>query len=318
MFSKVKKTYKEFPDTFWVITFASFIDQIGGFMLMPFISIYMIRTFGMTMIEAGIVFLIVGIGSLIGGMIGGALTDKFGRKSMALYGLLISGLFSVILIFVNEKTTLYFVVGLMGLVGSLGGPARGAMIADVLPPEQRAEGYGILRVVVNLSATIGPALGGFLATRSFMWIFIGDAISSVITAAIFFFKIPETKPTKKEEGTDFPEKPETVGESTGGYKDVFRDWKFMFFIGVSMIMSLVYMNMNFTLPVFLVNDLSFSPQIYGWLISMNAFMVVIFQFYITRKVKKFPALVVIAIGNLLYGIGFAMYGFISSIAFVFI
>ncbi|MHA1473904.1 MAG: MDR family MFS transporter [Promethearchaeota archaeon] len=318
MFSKVKKTYKEFSDTFWVITFASFIDQIGGFMLMPFISIYMIRTFGMTMIEAGIVFLIVGIGSLIGGMIGGALTDKFGRKSMALYGLLISGLFSVILIFVNEKTTLYFVVGLMGLVGSLGGPARGAMIADVLPPEQRAEGYGILRVVVNLSATIGPALGGFLATRSFMWIFIGDAISSVITAAIFFFKIPETKPTKKEEGTDFPEKPETVGESTGGYKDVFRDWKFMFFIGVSMIMSLVYMNMNFTLPVFLVNDLSFSPQIYGWLISMNAFMVVIFQFYITRKVKKFPALVVIAIGNLLYGIGFAMYGFISSIAFVFI
>ncbi len=318
MFSKVKKTYKEFPDTFWVISFASFIDNIGSFMLMPFISIYMTRTFGIGMIEAGIVFLIVGIGSLIGGIIGGALTDKFGRKSMALYGLLISGLFSVILIFVNDIITLYFVVGLMGIVGSLGGPARGAMVADVLPPDQRAEGYGILRVVVNLSATIGPALGGFLATQSFMWIFIGDAISSVIAAIIFFFKIPETKPTKKVEGTDVPEKPETIGQSMGGYKDVFRDWKFIFFIGVSMIMSLVYMNMNFTLPVFLNDDLTLSPQIYGWLISMNAFMVVILQFYVTRKVKKFPALVMIAIGNLLYGIGFAMYGFISSIAFVFI
>ena len=318
MVSKLKKTYKEFPDTFWVITFASFIDQIGSFMLMPFISIYMIRTFDIGMTEAGIVFLIVGIGSLIGGIIGGALTDKFGRKRMALYGLLISGLFSVIMIFVNELTTLYIVVGLMGLVGSLGGPARGAMIADVLPPEQRAEGYGILRVAINLSATIGPAIGGFLATQSFMWIFIGDAITSAITAVIFVLKVPETKPTKKVEDTDLPAKPETVGTSMGGYKDVFRDWKFMFFIGVSMIMSLVYMNMNFTLPVFLVNDLLFSPQIYGWLISMNAFMVVIFQFPITRKVKKFPALVVIAIGNLLYGIGFAMYGFISSLAFVFI
>jgi len=318
MFSKVKKTYKEFPDTFWVITFAAFIDNIGSFMLMPFISIYMTSTFGIGMIEAGIVFLIVGIGSLVGGIIGGALTDKFGRKGMALYGLLMSGLFSLILIFINDLTMLYIVVGLMGLMGSLGGPARGAMIADVLPPEQRAEGYGILRVVANLSATIGPALGGFLATRSFMWIFIGDAISSVIAAIIFYFKVPETKPTKKVEGTDVPKKPETVGQSMGGYKDVFRDWKFMFFIGTSMIMSLVYMNMNFTLPVFLNNDLSFSTQIYGWLISMNAFMVVIFQFYITRKVKKFPALVMIAIGNLLYGIGFAMYGFISSIAFVFI
>jgi MFS family permease len=318
MFSKVKKTYKEFPETFWVISFASFIDNIGSFMLMPFISIYMTTTFGIGMIEAGIVFLIVGIGHMFGGLIGGALTDKYGRKSLALYGLLISGLFSLIFIFVNNVVTLYFVVGLMGLVGSLGGPARGAMIADVLPQDQRAEGYGILRVVVNLSATIGPALGGFLATQSFMWIFIGDAISSVITAGIFFFKIPETKPTKEVEETDLPKKPKTNEQSGGGYKEIFRDWKFMFFIGVTMIMSLVYMNMNFTLPVFLNDDLSFSPQIYGWLISMNAFMVVILQFYITRKIKKFPALVMIAIGNLFYGIGFAMYGFISTIAFVFI
>ncbi len=318
MFSKVKKTYKEFPDTFWVISFASFIDNIGGFMLMPFVSIYMTRTFGIGMIEAGIVFLIIGIGLLLGSLIGGALTDKFGRKNMALFGLLVSGLFSLIMIFINDIITLYFVVGIMGLVGSLGDPARGAMVADVLPPEQRAEGYGILRVVVNISATIGPALGGFLATQSFMWIFIGDAITSVLAAIIFFFKIPETKPTKKVESSDTPVKPETVGQSMGGYKDVFRDWKFMFFIGVSMIMSLVYMNMNFTLPVFLDNDLTLSPQIYGWLISMNAFMVVILQFYVTRKVKKFPALIMIALGNLLYGIGFVMYGFISTISFVFI
>ncbi|QEE17297.1 MDR family MFS transporter [Promethearchaeum syntrophicum] len=318
MFTKAKKTYKEFPDTFWVITLGSFIDQIGGFMLMPFISFYMTSTFGIGMIEAGIVFLIVGLGSLVGGIIGGALTDKFGRKSMALYGLLMSGLFSLILIFINNLTTLYIVVGLMGLVGSLGGPARGAMIADVLPPEQRAEGYGILRVAINLSATIGPALGGFLLGQGFMWIFIGDAVTSAITAVIFYIKVPETKPIKKIEDTDIPAKPETVGQSMGGYKDVFKDWKFMFFIGISMIMTLVYMNMNFTLPVFLIDDLSFSPQIYGWLISMNAFMVVVLQFYITRKVKKFPALIVIAIGNLLYGIGFAMYGFISSLAFVFI
>jgi len=169
-----------------------------------------------------------------------------------------------------------------------------------------------------LKQSVGPALGGFLVNQSFMWIFIGDAVTSAITAVIFFIKVPETKPTNKVEDTDIAAKPETIGTSMGGYKDVFRDWKFLFFIGISMIMTLVYMNMNFTLPVFLRDDLSFSPQIYGWLISMNAFMVVIFQFYITRKMKKFPALVVIAIGNLLYGIGFAMYGFISTVAFAFI
>jgi MFS family permease len=322
MFTKVKNTYKEFPETFWVITLASFIDNIGSFMLMPFISLYMTQKFGIGMVEAGIVFLIVGIGHLVGGLVGGALIDKFGRKKMALYGLFISGSFSIIMVLIHNINTLYIVVGLMGLFGSLGGPARGAMLADVLPPKQRAEGYGILRVVVNLSATIGPALGGFLATDNFAWIFIGDAISSAITAVIFFIKVPETKPEPKpkkiEDGLEIPEKEETIASTMGGYKEVFRDWKFMFFIGVSMIMSLVYVNMNFTLPVFLVDDLEFSPKIYGWLISMNAFMVVVLQFWLTRRVKRFPALIIIGIGNLLYGIGFAMYGFISSMLFVFI
>ena len=66
----------------------------------------------------------------------------------------------------------------------------------------------------------------------------------------------------------------------------------------------------------MVNDLLLSPQIYGWAVSMNAFIVVILQFYVTRKVKKFSALVMIAIGNVFYGIGFVMFGFISSILFV--
>ena len=49
---------------------------------------------------------------------------------------------------------------------------------------------------------------------------------------------------------------------------------------------------------------------------MNAFMVVTMQFWIMRKIKAFPALIMMAIGNLLYGIGFGMYGFISTVPMV--
>lgn len=297
---------------------------------MPFISLYLTQTFSIGLMEAGIIFLIVGIGNVIGGMVGGALTDKFGRKTMALYGLVISGLFSLVMMFITNLMTLYIVVGIMGLVGSLGGPARGAMIADVLPPEQRAEGYGILRIVANVSATIGPAIGGFLATQNFNWIFIGDAIASALTAIVFIIMVPETKPADPEPTESTAEEslidseplgenaPAPAAKKSGGYRDVFLDWQFMFFIGACMLMNLVYMNMNFSLPVFLNVELGIEPKIYGWVISMNAFMVVIMQFFITRKVKKFQALIMIAVGNLLYGIGFVMYGFISSIPMVFI
>ncbi|MHA1672329.1 MAG: MDR family MFS transporter [Promethearchaeota archaeon] len=332
MLNKVKKTYREFPDTFWVLTFSSFIDNIGSFMLMPFIALYLTESFGITMVQMGIIYIIVGIGNMIGGMIGGVLTDKFGRKRIALFGLLSSGAFSLLFMFITDINILYYLVGFMGLLGSLGGPARQAMLADILPPKQRTEGFGILRVVVNLSATIGPALGGFLAGYDFRWLFLGDAISSLLTAIIFAIKIPETSPTKSkteskiernsvettEMLTSEPVKEEKSAKKSGGYGEVFRDWKFMIFVGISMVMVFVYMNMNGTLPVFLRDNLGMDKMVYGYLISMNAFMVVIMQFWITRKIKLRSGLVMMAVGNLLYGIGFGMYGIISTIPMVYL
>ena len=210
----------------------------------------------------------------------------------------------------------------MGLLGAIGGPARRAMVSDILPEKQRAEGYGIMRVVLNISAAIGPALGGLLATYNFMWIFIGDALSSFITAIIFIKKMPETLPklSKKKEIPETQESEEKIVKKSGdgGYKEVFLDWRFMIFVFVSGIMSLTYMQMNSTLPVFLTDELLFSKQIYGFLLSMNAIMVVVMQFWITRRIKLFPALILMGVGNILYGIGFGMYGFIATIPLAFL
>ena len=274
MFTKLKQTYREFPNTFWVLIFSSFIDNIGSFMVMPFISLYMTEKFNIDIIEVGFGFTLYAIGSLFGNLIGGVITDKFGRKKSAIFGIIVSGLFSLTLIFINELLVLYIVIGIMGLVGSIGGPARGAILADILPEKQRAEGFGILRVVVNLSATIGPALGGFLASQNFDWLFIGDAISSVITAFIFFFKIPETSPTQQTPDMDQDEieggnlseitssETDAKVKVTVGYNEIFRDWRFMVIVFLSMITSFVYMNMNSTLPIFLRDDLLLDKQIY--------------------------------------------------------
>jgi MFS family permease len=45
---------------------------------------------------------------------------------------------------------------------------------------------------------------------------------------------------------------------------------------------------------------------------MNAAMVVLFQFPITRRIAKYRPLILMAVGALLYAIGFGMYGFVST------
>jgi MFS family permease len=86
----------------------------------------------------------------------------------------------------------------------------------------------------------------------------------------------------------------------------------MLFIGACMLMVLVYMNMNTTLGVYLRDVYGVPESGYGWILSLNAAMVVLFQFYTTQRVENKPPLMMMALGTALYAIGFAMYGFVSA------
>ena len=313
MFTKIKSAYNEYPNAFKVLTLATFIDMLGSFLLYPFYALYITAHFGVGMTEVGLLFTIFSTGNIIGGIIGGALADKYGRRVMVIIGLVASGTGSIFQGLVDDLALFYMIAGILGLVGNFGGPARQAMVADLLPKEKQAEGFGILRVAFNVSATVGPILGGFLATRSFMLLFIADAISSLVTAGIVYAVIPETKPQNLE---DKPE--ETMMQTLKGYNEVLKDGLFVLFLLISVVSVLVYMQMNSTLSVFLRDVHGFSEQSFGFLLSMNALMVVIFQFWITRKISKYAPMKMMAFGMIFYMIGFGMYGFVSAVYMFFI
>jgi MFS family permease len=313
MFTKIRLAYKEYPNAFKVLTLATFIDMLGSFLLYPFYALYITEHFGVGMTQVGILFSIFSAGNIFGGMIGGALADKYGRRIMVIIGLVASGMGSISMGLVDNLNLFYIIAGFLGLVGNFGRPARQAMVADLLPKEKQAEGFGILRVAFNLSATLGPLLGGFLATRAFILLFITDAVSSLITAILVYLVIPETKPQTQDN-----EQEETVMKTLIGYKEVLKDYVFVLFLVVSAITVLVYIQMNSTLSVFLRDVHGFSPQNFGFLLSMNAFMVVLFQLWISRRISKYAPMKMMALGTLFYMIGFGMYGFISAVYLFFI
>ena len=199
---------------------------------------------------------------------------------------------------------------IVGTLSSIGGPAHEAVVADLLPPEKRAEGYGIIRVIFNLAVIIAPAIAGLLIARSYILLFIVDAVISLICAGIVLFALPETKPQAQANA-----KPETMKQTFAGYGRVFKDTPFVAFIGVTIMMSLVYMNMNTTLGVFLRDQHGLPEVGYGSLLSINAILVVLFQFWIARRLEKYKSMLMMAAGSFLYAIGFAMYGFVSGYIF---
>jgi len=103
-----------------------------------------------------------------------------------------------------------------------------------------------------------------------------------------------------------------------GYKEVFRDSVYIMFLAVSVITVLVYKQLCITLSVFLLTVYKFPLESFGILVNMNALIVVLFQFWITKRTSKYAPMKMMAFGTLLYMIGFGMYGFISEVYLFFI
>jgi MFS family permease len=301
--------YDEYPRQFWILILGSFIDRLGGALLFPFFTLYITRKFGVGMTTVGVIFGVFSVSSVVGSMFGGALSDRLGRKGLLLFGLVMSALSSLVMGSVNDLGLFLAVVVFVGVLADSAGPARQAMVADLLPEGQRAQGFGILRVVINLSVTIGPMIGGLLAARSYMLLFVSDAVTSLITAGIVYVALQETRPGAAS-GEEVSQ--ETMAQTFGGYVQVLRDAAFGWFLAASVLMVLVYMQMNTTLAVYLRDSHGISVQGFGYILSLNAAMVVLFQFPITRWISKYRSLVVMAVGTLLYAVGFAMYGFFST------
>ena len=308
--SSIRDVYRDYPQPFWYLMGASFIDALGGALLFPFFTLYVTEKFGIGLSQVGLIFAGLTVTNVIGSTLGGGLADRFGRKSMVIFGLISSALTVLALGLIDriEVFTLFALV--TGLTGNIGGPARGAMVADLLPEEKRAAGFGLHRVIHNLAFVIGPAVGGLLAARSYLLLFVIDTIASLLTAGLVFALLPETRPQPVA-----GEPAVSTVQTFRDYGKVFRDRLYMVFLLATGLMVLVYTQMQGPLAVFLRDVHGLGEQRWGYILSLNAGMVVVMQFWITRRIENLPPFLVLAAGTLFYVVGFGMYAYVGTYAF---
>ncbi|MFN8412320.1 MAG: MFS transporter [Anaerolineales bacterium] len=261
MLDGLRKQYEQFPRTFWVVAGTHFIDVIGNTLLMPFFALYVTQKFNVGMTQAGIILATNSIAGMVGSTIGGAMADRFGRRGIILFGLVVSALSGLTLGFVNKFYLFYGLSVFVGLLGSAAYPAHQAMIADILPAEKRAEGFGMMRVISNFAWIIGPTIGGILAAYNFLYLFLSDAVISVTTAILVFRLLPETKPQPKEGGEA---KHESLLQTLSGYRVALVDRPYLAFILASILMILVYQQMYSSLSVH-TRCSSYGPRRLIWL-----------------------------------------------------
>ncbi|MEW5741037.1 MAG: TCR/Tet family MFS transporter [Myxococcota bacterium] len=121
----------------------------------------------------------------------GTLSDQVGRRKVLLISLAGSGLDYLLMAW--APTLPWFFLGrvVSGLTGASIGTAA-AYIADVSPPEKRAQNFGLIGMAFGLGFVVGPALGGVLGQYSLRLPFLAAAGLILLNLAWGFFVLPES------------------------------------------------------------------------------------------------------------------------------
>lgn len=121
----------------------------------------------------------------------GNLSDQYGRRPIILISLLGSALDYLLLAFAPNLAWLLIGRLIAGITGA-NISAVSAYIADVSPPEKRAQNFGLIGVAFGLGFIVGPALGGILGSVDLRLPFLVVAGITFLNVLYGFFVLPES------------------------------------------------------------------------------------------------------------------------------
>jgi MFS family permease len=294
MSQRLNNLIAEFPRQFWILFGGTLINSTGSGMVFPFLTLYLHQRLNLSMTLVGVILSVWAISALVGQLAGGSLADQLGRKRLMAASLIASAFIMAAFGFADSVVTATGIVVLAGFSAALYQPARDAMIADLVESNKRSQAYSLIRVVANLGIAIGPAIGGFLASRSYLITFLGNASATFTFFLITLFLVRETKPAAAVSRHQV---------NGGSLLAVLRDVRFVVFCMACILTALQAAQMMTVLPVYMKTQFGLGENLYGWVMTTNAGMVVLLQFPITRATGKVPRLFLIAMGAILYAAG---------------
>jgi predicted MFS family arabinose efflux permease len=293
----------------WMLALIMFINRAGA-MVVPFLSVYLTEAMGFKLKDAGIIMSLFGMGATCGAFLGGWLTDKIGHFKVQLTSLLLSsGMFLVVL---QLKTFESIAAGifLLSLVAECLRPANASSVSYYAKPENVTRAFSLNRMASNLGFSIGPALGGLLASIAYKWLFIGDAITCICAGIFFYFYFRSRTGFGKQAANVSETARENAMEpeqKTTKVRSPYTDLKFVLFAVLSCLFATIFFQFFTTLPIYYRKVYDLSESGIGLLLALNGILVFSLEMVVVYIIgDKFKLAHLMALGALVMGFSFVL------------
>jgi predicted MFS family arabinose efflux permease len=295
------KDLRHLPRGMWVL-FATTLTNRAGSMVMPFLVLYLTRSLGFSASRAAFVLLVYGLGAIVAGPISGLLSDRLGPVRVMEASLFLSGCALFAYPFAKTYGSVLAVTVVLASVTECFRPASMAMIAATVRPKQRKAAFVLYRLAINLGMSVGPALGGFLATVSFRYLFLVNGATSIAAGVVLVasaLRVATAAGARGQTGFVWPR--------------AHLDGRFLFFLAAMLPVTLVFFQHLSAMSLWIVRDHGLPEWTFGLLFSINTLLIVVFEVPVNAATAHWPHRKTLALGALLSGTGFGAMALASGV-----
>lgn len=302
---------RDLPINIQLRLWGSFVNRCTYSATLPFIALYL--TDQMNARIAGLFLASIVFVQFISNIWGGYLVDQFPRKKMLIFGSFTEALSLIFmwLTVVYDRTYLFMLTFvLFTIFSAFRRPSMSALVQDSATEENKKLLYRMDYWLINLSLAIGALLGGLFYNEHKSWLFFSTAFVALILSFLYMKYIEETNSfiRKKEHKNVFV-------DLAMAYQTVIKDKRFVLMvIGLMLIATVELMNSTYVAvrlhkhfeTINLFNFKVTGVRMFTVINLVNTITVVSLSLLIGKWIEKFKVNKILAIGLIMYAIGYAL------------
>lgn len=299
---KAWRDLKELPRGVWVLFVTTLVNRAGT-MVLPFLILYLTRDLGFSASQAGAVLGLYGAGALVSAALSGRLSDVLGPMHVIRDSLFATGAILLLFPFARAFASVVAMTLALSVVAEAFRPASMAVVADLVKHGQRKPAFALTRLAINLGMSIGPALGGYLATVSFKFLFLVNGSTSILAGVFLLLALRRAPIHHARAGV------ESDGLLALPSKRAWADSRLLFFVAAIFPVALVFFQHIAAMALYLVHDLHLSEIDYGLLFTINTLLIVALEVPINSATAHWSHRKTLALGAFLSAAGFGALAF---------
>lgn len=287
------------------------IDCTGFGIIIPVIPKLVEKLSGTDISEAStiggwLMFIYAGMQFIFSPVLGG-LSDRFGRRPVLLISLLGLGLDYFLLAFAPDIAWLVIGRLIAGICGASFSTA-GAYIADISPPEKRAQNFGLIGAAFGVGFIVGPLLGALFSKIDVRAPFMAAGVLSLLNFLYGLFFVPESLSKENRRKFDWKR-----ANPLGTFLNLKRYPQIILLVTGLLVLFIAGKTIETIWGYYNIKKFNWSEQEIGYSLAFVGVLISIVQGGLIRwAIPKFGQKGSIFIGLTLYTIGLIFFSFASS------